>query len=233
MLDSLGFDTIIIHTSGFDKNIFSTFELFYPLGIKNYILLLDYDPLTDSIPLLKARLKEIKNFYTSNSMQRIKIKCALNMHICNGAAFNPSINQIYANNNSKILFTSLPLFTDANYQDIALDINHLLYKKSALPIFTSFNKSIESSNYEFCSKFVHNSKIGLSIDINYLFDPQKKAIFNDIVKSNSLVLPSVSSDTSNYAGIHASANYILEAYGKKSYYALCSQMNRCSAKIAF
>ena len=231
MITSLGFDTILIHYGAFSNDITSTFELLYPLGIKNYIFLVDYDPTFDSIPILKARLKELKKLYSDTSSHNVKIKCALNMHICNGSAFNPSIDQIYANKKSKALFIVLPLFADINYQSIALDVNHILYKKSALPIMTSFDKILESTNYDFCSKFVHNSKIGLGVDINYLLAPKNQSLFNDVIKSRSLIIPSISHDISNYAGIKASTEFIIDQYGKKSYYAICSQINKCSTKI--
>jgi hypothetical protein len=232
MITSLGFDTVLIHTNGYSKNISQTVELLYPLGIKNYIFLFDYDPLSDSIPIIKANLKKFKSICSDTVSHHIKIKCALNLHVCNGSAFNPSVDQIYADKRSKAIFTALPIFADVNYQSVALDINHLLYKKLTFPIFTGFDKIIESSNYEFCSKFINNSKIGIAVDLNYLLDPKNQYIFKEILKSNSLILPSISHDVSNYAGIKASAEFIIDQYGKKSYYALCSQINKCSSKIS-
>ena len=50
-----------------------------------------------------------------------------------------------------------------------------------------------------------------------LFVENKDQIFKEILKSNSPILPSISHDVSNYAGIKASAEFIIDQYGKKSY----------------
>lgn len=231
MLTSLGFDTIVIHTNRFYSDVNKTIETFYSFGIKNFLFIFDYDPLYDSTAILKSKIKEFKNIHKSQSPHRVKIKTALNLNISPGVAFNDSIDQIYISKKSKALFTSLPLFTDINYDPISLDINHLLYKKSSFLVFTDFEEIVESSSVEFCSKFINNSKIGICTDLNYLLNPEKKILFNKIITANCPILPSISRDFGNYAGILNSSEFIIKQYGKKAYYSLCSQINRASTKI--
>lgn len=231
MINSLGFDTIVIHHDRFYSDADYALESLYDLGIHNFLFIFDYDPLTDSVAILKSKINEFKNLRAKSSSHRIKIKCALNLNISTGIAFNDSINQIYASKSTKSLFLTLPLFTDANYAPIALDINHLLYKRSAFLIFTSFEKIVESSNLEFCSKFINNPRIGLDVDLNYLFNPQKDAFFNQILSGRSMVFPSISKDYGNYVGALESANLVIERHGKKAYFNLCSQINKASTKI--
>ena len=233
MLSSLGFDTLIVHADKISSDLEHAFNLFYEIGIKKVLLLFNYDPLRDSITLIKSRANEFKKFCSRYTYRRIKIKCALNLHITEGSAFNDSINRIYLNKHFKTIFVSLPLFTEINYEPIALDINNLLYKKKAFPIFTSFEKIIETSSLDFCSKFINNPKIGISIDINYLLNPQKEQVFKSLLKSSSMVYPTVTHDISNYAGILPSTKFIVKKYGKKPYYALCSQINKGSTKLLF
>lgn len=233
MLSSLGFDTIVVHADKISSNIEHAFNLFYEIGIKKVLLLFNYDPLCDSITLIKSRANEFKSLCSKYAYRRIKIKCALNLHITEGSVFNDSINRIYCNKSFKTIFVSLPLFTETRYQPIALDINNLLYKKKAFPVFTSFEKIIETSSLDFCSKFINNSKIGISIDINYLLNPQKEKVFKSLLKSSSLIFPTITHDISNYAGILPSTEFIIKKYGKKSYYSLCSQINRGSMKLLF
>lgn len=232
MITSIGFDTVVIsyHRNNFDLE--QIFALLYELGVKNFIFLFDYDPRIDSIAIFKERFNKLK-CYTKSISSRVKTKCAFNLHICQGAAFNNSITRLYADKNSKSIFVSLPMFTHNNYDPIALDINHLLYKKSTFPIFTSFEKIIETAGLDFCLKFINNSRIGISIDMNYLLDPKKHNIFSLIIKSNTLILPSFSNHVSNYAGIASSVDYAIESYGKASYYKLCSQINKSSLKFRF
>ena len=231
MINSLGFDTVIIHADRFYSNIDQTLEIFYTFGIKNFLFIFDYDPLSDSVSILKSKMNEFKNRYTKTASHRIKIKCAFNLNISHGISLNDSISQIYASKSSRSLFLSLPLFTHTNYDPIALDINHLLYKKSTFIIISSFEKIVESSNVEFCSKFINNPRIGLDIDLNYILNPQKEIFFHKILNSNSLILPSISRDIANYVGSLDAAGFLIEKYGKKSYYNLCSQINKASTKI--
>ena len=233
MLTSLGFDTLIIHLDKFHSDIGQTFDFFYDLGIKNFLFIFDYDPLCDSISLKKSKMNKFKELYAKSASRKIKIKCAFNLHISEGASFNSSLSSIYCNKQARTVFLTLPLFTDCNYQPIALDINNLLYKIKAYPIFTSFEKTIESSNLNFCSKFINNSQIGISIDLNYLLNPQKENVFKELLKSNTAIFPSITQNLSNYAGIYASTEFIIKNYGKKDYYALCSQINKGSLKLSF
>ncbi len=231
MLTNLGFDTIAIYIDRFHSSIEQTLSYFYNLGIQNFLLIFDYDPLTDSITILKSKMKEFKKLHPKPTKLRIKIKYALNLHIYQGSAFNSSVNQIYCNKSNKTLLVSLPLFTNDNYEPIALDINHLLYKKSSFLIFTNFERIIESSNVEFCSKFINNLRIGFCVDLNYLFNPQKDFLFKAILDSNSFIIPTVTQDLANYVGILPSTEYILEKHGNKDYYRFCSQINKASIKI--
>jgi hypothetical protein len=230
MLTSLGFDTLAIHVNRYNSSFDETLNFFYELGIKNFLFIFDYDPLNDSIAIIKSKMNELKNTYKKRSF-RINIKSAINLHISQGAGFHENINQIYCNKKSNSLLVSLPLFIKDNYEPISLDINNLLYKKSTFLYFTSFEQIIESSNLEFCSKFINNPRIGLLIDANYLLNPQKHIIFNKILNSNTLILPCISKDISYYAGILASTNFAIEKYGKKDYFKLCSQINKASVKI--
>ena len=231
MLHSLGFDTIAIHIDRFHSSIDQALIDFYNVGIKNFIFIFDYDPLCDSIAILKDKMNSIKKIYSKTPSIHIKIKCALNLHISQGAGFNNSVSQLYCNSSSKALLVALPLFTNDNYEPIALDINHLLYKKSSFLFLTHFDKIVESSSIDFCSKFINNSRIGLTVDLNYLLNPQKDKLFNLFLTSNSLIIPTISQNMANYAGILPSADFALNKYGKKEYYKLCSQINKASLKI--
>ena len=234
MFYSLGFDTLLI---SYDRLHFSAFkdlvEYFFELGIKDFIFIFDYIPTLDSISLFSRKFANLKSYCSDFRFRGMKIKCAFNLNICQGAAFNDSISRIFANKNNKTIFLSLPIFTDTVYDSFARDINHLLYKEHAFPIFTFFDANIETSGRDFCKKFILNSNIGISLDINYIFSPKNHDIVSEILKSNCFILPSVSAEISNYAGVAASIEYFLDSCGKNNYFKLCSLINRCSDKVVF
>lgn len=234
MFCSLGFDTLLI---SYDRLHFSEFkdlvEYFFGLGIKNFIFIFDYNPNLDSISLVAEKFSNLKSYSSKFCFRGMKIKCAFNLNICQGAAFNDSLSRIFANRNNKTIFLSLPIFTDTVYDSFALDINHLLYKKRAFPIFTFFDANIETSGRDFCKKFISNPRIGISLDINYIYSPKNHDIVSEILKSNCFILPSVSGDISNYAGTAATIECFIDSYGKNDYFKLCSLINRCSDKVGF
>ena len=180
---------------------------------------------------MRYKTEQFKKSILESVAYRVKIKCVFNLILTPGAAFNRDISRLFANRKNKSLFISLPLFTDVNYDSIARDINHLLYKKNISVIFTSFDKIIETSNLDFCLKFINNPRISLAVDLNYIFDPNKTKFFNSVLTNNSNILPVISSDISNYAGALAAAEHLLEKYGKKNYYKFCSQVNRSSLAL--
>ena len=226
MITYLGFDTIVLHYRNYFDN--SIIDLLYSLGVKNFVFLFDYDPLTDSISIMRYKFEKFKKDILNSVTHRIKIKCVFNLIISPGAAFNKDISRLYANRKNKTLFLSLPMFTDTNYDLIARDINHLLYKNNITLVLSSFEKIIETTNLEFCQKFIKNPRIALSVDINYLLDPMKQTFFKSLLQSNSNILANISRDGANYVGILESTENILNKYGKKDYYKLCSQINHSS-----
>lgn len=232
MLSFLGFDTIVIHNyNRFVLDANQMFELFYNVGIENFIFAFDFDPRIDSITIMNHNFKQIKQSLLEATSYRVKIKCIFNLIISPGAAFNNVLPRLYSNKTNNVLFLSLPLFTDINYDPIALDINHLLYKRKITTVFSSIEKIIETSSLDFCVKFLNNPRIAFTVDINYLFDPSKEKFFNCVLNSKSNILPSISGDMFSYAGVLASADNALSKYGKKKYYNLCSQINRSSLSL--
>lgn len=232
MLSFLGFDTIVIHNyNRFVVDSKHMFELFYNIGVENFIFAFDFDPRIDSVTIMNYNFKQIKQSLLNSTSYRVKIKCIYNLMISPGAAFNNVIPRICSNKSNNVLFLSLPLFTDVNYDPIALDINHLLYKRKITTVFSSIEKVIETSSLDFCIKFLNNPRIAFTVDINYLFDPSRENFFNRLIDSKSNILPCISGDMFNYAGVLASADNALSKYGKKKYYNLCSQINRSSLTL--
>ena len=229
MLNSLGFDSLALHVNNFNSDINEAIIFFRTLGIKNFLMIFDYDPLNDSIPILKSKIIEFKKIHTRN--MRINLKCAINLHLSQGIGFNNQVSRLYCNKKSKALLITLPLFTDTNYDPISLDINNLLYKKSSFLIFSSFEKIIESSSLDFCLKFINNPRIAVAVDLNYILNPQKSAFFHKILSSGSLIIPSISKDIAYYAGALPSTLFAIDKYGKKDYFRLCTQINKASNKI--
>jgi hypothetical protein len=97
-------------------------------------------------------------------------------------------------------------------------------------VISDFDKILETSSLELCKRLISVPNIGLAIDVNYLFDPQNINIVKFLLKSNSMLIPTVSHHISNYVGIVNEISYFQEICGKSQYYKLCTRINLCAAK---
>jgi hypothetical protein len=164
-------------------------------------------------------------------LRGVNVKVFYNLLLERGAAFNKDIKRLYADKKHSSLFVSLPLMLDRNYDAIANDVNHLLYRRKAFPVFTDFNMTLETSSYDFCTKLLSSIKAGFCFDVNYLFDPKNVKLAETMLASGARLIPTISHDLSNYVGIMNEADFFMEKIGKSSYYRLCSLITGCSIRV--
>ena len=151
--------------------------------------------------------------------------------VVGGFSLNKDLQRFYAIKKQKSLFAELPLFTDNGFDNIAYDLNNLIYRKKSFAVFTSFDTVINTASKDFTEKLISNNKIGFSLDINFMINPNNASLLLELVESRAMILPAISHDLSNYAGVLNSAEFLVEIIGKKKYYQLISQINKCASKF--
>ena len=232
MLASLGFDTIIVNNRRYDEESLSElFNLLFPFGVNKFIFLLDFDLSLDSFSVQFEKIQRFAKIVSNISPRGARSKIFYNLILDKGSSFNPEFNRLYSVKKARSLFLSLPLFTDTNYEVIAQDLNNMIYRMNAFPLITNFDMVVETSANIFWQKLLSVSNLGVSVDINYLFDPEKLGFAEALILNKTPLIPSVSRDIANYVGIVNEAEFFFEKIGKKKYYSICSQISRCSSKF--
>ena len=232
-MTSLGFDTIVIHNHWYDNDSLSELlNTFSYYGIKNFIFLSDFDFSLNSLSVENEKLNNFKARFSKASLPRgVFCKAFYNLSIDKGSAFNKDIKRVYSVRKYRSLFVNLPLFTETNHELIAQDINHLIYRQKAFPVFSHFDGIINTTSKEFYSKLIKNTSVGFAMDINYIFDPNNASVILDMIKSKALIVPMIAHHNSNYVGVLNEAEFFMEKIGKKNYYQLCTQMRKCATKF--
>jgi hypothetical protein len=229
-LFSLGFDTLIINPSA-QTELSQLFDIFYPLGIKNFIFIRDVDLINDNLTFTFESLKDLKNQISSVSPRGAKIKTACCTSFAQGLSQNPDLKKLSVSRNACATLVSLPMFPSFSDTAFATELNKLLYRSKIFPIFNLFERSIKTSSSDFYSKLLSVSRVAFAIDINFLTDPQNSPILVDILSSHAHVIPCISSDVANYVSAGKNFQELLNSLGKSNYYRLCSQINKASSLL--
>ena len=227
---SIGFDTIAVNNRRYSADELSElFDLFVPLGVKNFVFLFEFDFARTSfldankkISMLEDRLSEV----TPRGVHSI-VKPELIFD--NGAPYNSNLSKLYASRAKHSLFVSLPIFPNTDDNVFAADLNRLIYRSGSFPIFTSFENIVETAPADFTSK-LSSTGVGLGFDINYLLRADRNTLTKSLIDSNAMIFPMLSHELANYVGIVNEISYFQEICGKSQYYKLCTRINLCAAK---
>ena len=233
MLTSLGFDAVIINNG--DRNVQGLtflFELLSKSDIKNFVFASDFDFAQNSFSLENQKINnfkaKLKNISSSGGLHH---KVFYNLILTQGSVFNDEFKRIYAAKKYNSFFVTLPLFTHTAYDSLATDINQMIYRHKAFPVILNFDKILDTASVDFCDMLINTSQFGFGLDINYIFDPAKRAYIEKFLRKGSLIFPTISHDISNYVGIMNEAEAFMKNMGRRNYYQLCTQIRRCTGKF--
>lgn len=227
---SLGFDTLIINPSA-QTELSQLFDIFYPIGIKNFIFVRDVDLINDNLTFTFESLKDFKNHISSVSPRGAKIKIACCTSFAEGIYQNPDLKKLSVSRDIHSTLVTLPIFSSFSDNAFATELNKLLYRSKIFPIFNLFERSIKTSSPDFYSKLLTINRAAFAIDINFLTDPANRLILNNISLNHTHIIPSISCDITNYVSTANNFQGLLNALGKGNYYRFCSQLNKSSALL--
>jgi hypothetical protein len=229
MLNSLGFSSIVVNNRSYDdKSLSSLFSLLFKHDVSDFIFLSDFKLSADSFSLESSRISDFGIRLKDISSRGIHCKVCYNLILERGSAYNPEFKRLYAAKKFNSLFVELPLFLDTEYDELASDINYMLYRRRSNLVISNFDRVLETSSWELCKKLLSVPKLGVALDINYLFDPKNIDLVKFLLKCGSLVIPTISHDLSNYVGIMNEAEVTFGLLGKTDYYYLCNRIRKCA-----
>ena len=230
---SLGFDTLIVNNLFYSEDDLSElFELFVPLGIKNFVFLFEFDLANTSFFRVNNKISLLDELLSKITPRGVHSAVKLELIFDKGASSNSDLTRLYSSRSKKSIFIALPIFPKTDDNGFATDLNRLLYRNTAFPIFTSFQNIAETAPNEFITKLL-STDAGFGFDLNYLLRTDRQWITKIITSKKVLILPMICHDFSAYVGIANEILHFKEIYGKDEYYKLCSQINHCSSKAGF
>lgn len=228
----LDFDTLIVNNREYSqKDIALLFEVLVPLGVRNFVFLRTFDLSADSVAIETDVMRNFKKSLDDISSRGIKSKVCFEMLFDVGASQNPNLPRLRVSRKRNAVFVSLPIFPNTDDNVFSYELNRLLYRSDVFPVFTCFDKIIQTAPWEFCEKLLQTRKAGFSFDLNAILCSKDRRLLNHIINSNTYIIPSISHNIGNYAGIDKQAQKFMENYGKSNYYRLCSQFRKCAERI--
>lgn len=232
MLKSLGFNALVVNNGLYDDaDISSLMSLFSSVGIDNFIFLSNFSLSNDSFSLESSKISRFKVVLKKISSRGIHCKVFYNLNLERGSAFNKNFKRLYTSKKCNSLFADLPLFLDDQYDALATDVNHIIYRRKSLLLISNFDKVIKTSSLDLCQKLLSAANIGVVLDINYIFDPQNMEIIKLLIKNNCYILPSITHHISNYVGIMNENEAFLKTLSSNDYTGFCNCIRKCSDKF--
>lgn len=233
MLSYLGFDTVIVDNGLYDSASLSVvFEKFAQYGVKKFVFLSDFSLANNSFSLENIKLRNFADSLDSICPRGVRGKVFYNLLLDSGSAFNPEFKRLYAVKKHSSVFCSLPYMLESSYEDISKDMNNMLYRHKAFPIFSNFDKVLATSSPDACYKLLNDIKAGFCFDIGYLLDPSNIDTVKMILKNNSNVILKISKNISEYECLLQHMDIFMENIGKQNYYKLCHDISKCCDKIS-
>ncbi len=232
---SLGFDTLIVNNRIYDeKSLSRMFEIFFSHDIKNYIFLSEFDFTADSFSLKTVKNKNFQSTLKTIAPRGVHTKICYNLSFVRGVSSNPDLRRIYSNRKHSSLFINLPTMLDADlYDSFAVDLNRLIYRLKAIPLCTSFDKTLETSDKEICTRLLQSPRLAFGFDLNYWLSSDNLAFAKQLSRIKPLFVPMLSNGIEAYTDIDYFYEQIMSNIGKDNYYALCTKINKCAALFGF
>ena len=227
---SIGFDTLIVNNRFYaEDDLSKLFELFVPLGIKNFVFLFEFDLANTNLLRVNNKISALEALLSTITPRGVHTTVKPELIFDSGVSSNSDISKLYASRSKRSLFVALPMFPQTDDNGFATDLNRLIYRSNSFPIFTSFQNIVETAPEDFTARLL-STPSGFGFDLNYLLRTDRKDLISMLINNNSLILPMISHELANYVGIVNEVSHFKETYGKTEYYKLCSLINRCASK---
>ena len=225
----LDFDSLVIcNNDNSAESLRLTIDHFKALGIKKYIVTLPVDIVADSMYDIRYKYKSLKALLDTIKPRGCTFKVVYNTYIAPGVAYNPILSKLsFANTNR--LFIQTPLFLNDSW--FSPQINHFLYKRKLLPVFTCFERTLVSSDKEFSSKLYKIQKGAYCIDINYMTSFEGITRVKEMMRAGATILPSISTHCNKYVSATYRFERMSDRMGKILYLKYCKYINDCCKNI--
>ena len=130
-MTSLGFDTVLVNNRIYDEDgILQLFNTLSVYDVRNFIFLSNFDITVNSFSLESEKIKGFKAFLSKLAPRGIHTYVYYNTFFDKGLVHNKDFNRLYALKKKSSLFINMPLLSKAVYEELAADINYMMYRIS-------------------------------------------------------------------------------------------------------
>lgn len=226
---ALDFDYLIVSNQWFDHDsIAQTFSLFVPLGIRKFVFTLRLDRSLLTVSQMLDRVRTLSLTIHSLRPHGITVQICPELVFMDGVCYDPQIQRLLKKN-SRYLFVELPTFLDQEW--MLADINHLLYKRKTLPVYTSFEANIRTNPRKIVNHLIQSEPFHACLDLNYITSLDAQTILVDMISRKARFFPCISNHWSAYAGIDSGFSDFRMRIGDTHYVQFCRNLQLLGSTV--
>ena len=225
-MSRLDFNALIVSNHRLHaESLRDTMFFFHALGIQTMILTVRYHRERHTITDFSERMRKLKADIRKIRPRGMKLIVCPEVSLTEGIADDPALSRLTANR-SEYLFVNLPLFHCDDWMDT--DLNRILFQKHCRPIFTGFESNMKTYSSEQLERLIHSHSFIGCFDVNYLTSLSAHEPLTRMIRDGIAVLPCISHELSDYAGVIAGFDALKDSLGNQRYVELCRTIQRCS-----
>ena len=225
----LDFDYLIISNQRLNTgSLQDTLFFFHELGIRTVVLTVRYNRERYTPAYFFDRLRTLKEEVRNIRPRGMNLVVCPEIQMTDGIAEDSVLSRLRANR-SEYLFINLPLF---HWDDrLDADLNRILFQKHLCPIFTGFESNMKTNSPAQLERLARSRSFIGCFDLVYLTSLSAHEPLIHLLLNDTPILPCISHDLSDYAGVIDGFHDLKNRIGNKRYVDLCRTMQRCNHEI--
>ena len=223
-MSHLDFNYLVISNQQFDStSLRTTFSFFGDLGIKKFLFTVDCHCDRYSVSQMTDRIRQAHIALEAVRPRGISVAVCANVQMYEGISEDPLLHRLYANR-SNYLFLKLPIFSSEDW--INMDLNRILFQRHCIPIFSRFEENMKTNPKSQMELLLYSSSFIGCFDLNYITSLVAFQSISDMIRHEVAILPSISHNIHDYAGVYKSFIDFKNRSGTEQYVDLCRNIQR-------
>ncbi len=226
----LDFDSLVVCNNTFDiYELTDTVKYFNSLGIRKFIFTYRVNPQCQSIYNIKNNIYDARQILKSIKVRGTHIYFSPSLLIQKNIVRNSFISKLKVRASNMIFVDPSEIFTEPWIQS---DLNHLLYTKSLVPTFLSFESIINMHRSDFATSLFQVPYAAYCLDLNFIVSFKSEAWLHKAITYNSPVVPCISSGSHlDYFSILNNFKLMRNEIGDLAYLKFCKHINQSCLRV--
>ncbi len=225
----LDFDTLVICNSNYKPFVLRNLMTYFSdCGIKKFIIIRFSDvyrqPKDEIIPKFKRFKKEISKI----RIRGCKIHVYHGLFVHNGDLLTHFATRLKVYG-SDLIFLKTPIYGDLSW--INPELNHLVFKKKILPVFTSFERNLKTCPTDFANNLFKAHNAMFCVDLKFFLNPDYEHYIYRAITSETTVIPCITLHDGKYPNIVEKFEIFRQTVGDHAYFSLCKHIDRSCKRL--